>query len=143
MVGLGSWDGGAILHLPSPRVGAGIDALIFWSDVGHSFNERFDQHGAWRRAFAHRLGRLGQWMSAHELMDVHDTGISLERFERIVGKTDYKISNKLLYLINPIYKYKFKLKPRKQFGLIAAIPWVRNFWTTCGYYLITPTKSKD
>ena len=52
-----------------PLVGAGIDALIFWSDVGHSFNERFDQHGAWRRAFAHRLERLGQWMSAHELMD--------------------------------------------------------------------------
>jgi SAM-dependent methyltransferase len=81
--------------------------------------------------------------TVNELMDVHDTGISLERFERIVGKTDYTISNKLLYLINPIYKYKFKLKPRKQFGLIAAIPWVRNFWTTCGYYLITPRKSKD
>lgn len=75
-----------------------------------------------------------------ELMDVHSTGISLERFERIVHATDYRISNKLLYLINPIYKYKFKLKPRPQFGLIAAIPWVRNFWTTCGYYLITPGK---
>ncbi len=73
-----------------------------------------------------------------ELMDVYTTGISLERFERIVRATDYRISNKRLYLINPIYKYKFKLKPRKQIGLIAAIPWVRNFWTTCGYYLITP-----
>lgn len=74
----------------------------------------------------------------NELMDVHDTGISLERFERIVRQTGYRITNKRLYLINPIYRYKFKLKPRKQFGLIAAIPWVRNFWTTCGYYLITP-----
>jgi SAM-dependent methyltransferase len=77
-------------------------------------------------------------LTIDELMDVYTTGISLERFERIVRATDYTISNKLLYLINPIYKYKFKLKPRKQFGLIAAIPWVRNFWTTCGYYLITP-----
>jgi SAM-dependent methyltransferase len=75
-----------------------------------------------------------------ELLDVYTTGISLERFERIVGATDYRISRKLLYLINPIYKYKFKLKPRKQLGLIAALPWIRDFWTTCGYYLITPNK---
>ncbi|MDE2413132.1 MAG: dynamin family protein [Comamonadaceae bacterium] len=37
--------------------------------MGPSFNERFDQHGAWRRAFAQRLKRLGQWMGAHDLMD--------------------------------------------------------------------------
>lgn len=77
-----------------------------------------------------------------DLMDVHTTGISLERFERVVNATDYRITNKRLYLINPIYKYKFKLKPRVQFGLIAAIPWVRNFWTTCGYYLITPNSGQ-
>jgi SAM-dependent methyltransferase len=77
-----------------------------------------------------------------ELMDVYTTGISLERFERIVGKTGYRISNKLLYLINPIYKYKFKLKPRKQIGLIAILPWFRNYYTTCGYYLITPNDAR-
>ncbi|MBS0293738.1 MAG: dynamin family protein [Proteobacteria bacterium] len=37
--------------------------------MGPSFNERFDQHGAWRRAFAQQLRRLGQWMGAHDLMD--------------------------------------------------------------------------
>jgi len=37
--------------------------------VGPSFNEQFDQHGAWRRAFAKQLSQLGQWMGAHELMD--------------------------------------------------------------------------
>lgn len=73
-----------------------------------------------------------------ELMDVHATGISLERFERIVRRTDYRITHKRLYLINPIYKYKFKLKPRKQLGILAVLPWFRNFWTTCGYYLVTP-----
>jgi SAM-dependent methyltransferase len=77
-------------------------------------------------------------LTIKDLMEVYDTRISLERFERIVRRTGYRITNKRLYLINPIYKYKFKLKPRKQWGLIAAIPWVRNFWTTCGYYLITP-----
>ncbi|WP_461469013.1 dynamin family protein [Melaminivora sp.] len=34
-----------------------------------SFNEQFDQHGAWRRAFAQQLRQLGQWMSANELMN--------------------------------------------------------------------------
>jgi len=37
--------------------------------VGPSFNEQFDQHGVWRRAFAQQLSQLGQWMGAHELMD--------------------------------------------------------------------------
>jgi hypothetical protein len=37
--------------------------------VGPSFNEQFDQHGVWRREFAHQLKRLAEWMSAHELMD--------------------------------------------------------------------------
>jgi len=37
--------------------------------VGPSFNEQFDQHGAWRREFAHQIHRLSVWMSDHELMD--------------------------------------------------------------------------
>ncbi len=34
-----------------------------------SFNEQFDQHGAWRREFALRLKLLGEWMKDHELLD--------------------------------------------------------------------------
>ncbi|WP_298432723.1 dynamin family protein [Ottowia sp.] len=37
--------------------------------MGPSFNEQFDQHGAWRRACAQELKRLAQWMGAHDLMD--------------------------------------------------------------------------
>lgn len=37
--------------------------------MGPSFNEQFDQHGVWRREFAHQLKRLAEWMSSHELMD--------------------------------------------------------------------------
>jgi len=37
--------------------------------VGPSFNEQFDQHGVWRREFAHQLKRLAEWMASHELMD--------------------------------------------------------------------------
>lgn len=34
-----------------------------------SFNDRFDQHGTWRRDFALRLKLLGEWMKDHDLVD--------------------------------------------------------------------------
>ena len=37
--------------------------------MGPSFNEQFEQHGAWRREFARQLKQLGEWMAAHELLD--------------------------------------------------------------------------
>ncbi len=73
-----------------------------------------------------------------EMMEIKETGISIERFEKIVSETGYSVVNKTHYLINPIYEYKFGWKPKKQNGLIQSIPWLRNFFTTCVYYLITP-----
>jgi hypothetical protein len=37
--------------------------------VGTSFNEQFDQHGAWRREFALRLKLLSEWLKDHDLLD--------------------------------------------------------------------------
>ncbi|MGE4240920.1 dynamin family protein [Ramlibacter sp.] len=34
-----------------------------------SFNDQFDQHGAWRREFALRLKLLAEWLKDHELLD--------------------------------------------------------------------------
>lgn len=71
-----------------------------------------------------------------ELMEIYDTRISIERFERIIGNSGLKVLRKQHYLINPIYKYKFGWKPRKQTPVITAIPFVRNFLTTCVYYTV-------
>jgi len=71
-----------------------------------------------------------------ELMEVKDTQITIERFEWIIRKSGLKVLHKQHYLINPIYRYKFGLKPRKQIGLISAIPYVRDFLTTCVYYTV-------
>lgn len=71
-----------------------------------------------------------------ELMDNRSTGISIERFERIVLRSGYTIPLRTLFLINPIYRYKFGLKPREQWAPVAAIPYLRDFFTTCAYYLI-------
>ncbi len=71
-----------------------------------------------------------------DLLEIKETGISIDRFEKIIRKTDYTIAEKELFLINPIYKYKFNLKPRKQNKWIGKIPYFRNFVTTCAFYVI-------
>jgi len=70
------------------------------------------------------------------LLEIKETGISLERFEKLVAKNGYKQLKRTLYLINPNYEIKFGLKPRV-LSEAFAIPYFRNFITTCGYYLIT------
>lgn len=37
--------------------------------MSRSFNQQFDQHGAWRRNFAHRLKWLASWLRENDLMD--------------------------------------------------------------------------
>ncbi|MBA3828427.1 MAG: methyltransferase domain-containing protein [Taibaiella sp.] len=72
----------------------------------------------------------------NELLEIWNTQITIERFEKIIRKSGLKILHKQPYLINPIYRYKFGLKPRKQIGFINAIPYVRDFLTTCVYYMV-------
>lgn len=71
-----------------------------------------------------------------DLVEIKETGISIERFERLVKQNGFTIPKKTHYFINPIYSYKFGLKVRKQLGIISAIPFLRNFLTTAVYYLI-------
>ncbi|RYX94211.1 MAG: dynamin family protein [Comamonadaceae bacterium] len=47
-----------------------------------SFNEQFDQHGAWRREFALRLKLLAEWMKDHDLLD----SAVEERLRRLEGQ---------------------------------------------------------
>ena len=71
-----------------------------------------------------------------ELLEIKETGISIERFEKIVNQTGYSIAHERQYLINPIYAWKFGIKPRLQFRWVNHLPFLRNFITTCSYYLI-------
>ena len=73
-----------------------------------------------------------------ELQEIKDTGISLARFERIVKANGLQIANKRLYLFNPIYRFKFNLKPREQYKLLGSIPYFRDFVTTAGWYIVEP-----
>ncbi len=70
------------------------------------------------------------------MVEIKETGISIERFEKLNKKNGYSIPLKQFYLVNPIYKYKFNLQPRNQNSLLGAIPYLRNYWTSCVYYLV-------
>ena len=82
-----------------------------------------------------RAGGEGEGLVS-EMKSVKSTGISIERFEKIVKKSGFSIALKRHFLLNPIYKFKFGVNPIVQFKLISAIPFFRNFVTTCVYYLI-------
>jgi SAM-dependent methyltransferase len=71
-----------------------------------------------------------------DLMEIKETGISIERFEEICHDKGFRILSKKHYLLNPIYKYKFGWQPKEQSAVVSSIPFVRNFFTSCVYYLI-------
>jgi len=77
-----------------------------------------------------------------ELLEIRDTRISIERFERICSEQGYTVLHRRHYLINPIYQWKFGWRPRVQTRLLSNIPYLRNFLTTCVYYLISPSSKK-
>jgi hypothetical protein len=72
----------------------------------------------------------------NSLFEVKETGISIDRFERIIKESKYIIEKKDLYFINPNYEVKFGLKPRKLFIEIARIPYLRDIVTTSYYCLL-------
>jgi hypothetical protein len=69
-------------------------------------------------------------------MDIKRTGISIERFERCLRASHLRVHAKTHYFVNPIYQYKFGLRPRIVWGWLSRLPWIRNFFTTGVYYLV-------
>lgn len=82
-----------------------------------------------------RLGGEGQ-KTIDDLIEIKETGISIERFERICRIEHFTIARRTLYFINPNYETKFGLKPRVQWSALTSLPFLRNFLVTAGYYVI-------
>lgn len=72
----------------------------------------------------------------YNVAEVKETGISIERFERIVKQSDFEVLRKRFYFFNPIYQMKFKVKPRTLWKPLTYIPWFRDFFTTAMYSVI-------
>ena len=83
-----------------------------------SFNEQFDQHGAWRRESALRLKLLGEWLKDHDLIDtaVEDRLRRLEgqvRSDKVMVAFVAEFSRGKSELINAIFfaGYKRRIMP--------------------------------
>ena len=73
-----------------------------------SFNEKFDQHGAWRREFALRLKLLSEWLKTHDLLNaaVEERLLRLEtqvRSDKIMVAFVAEFSRGKSELINAIF----------------------------------------
>jgi hypothetical protein len=76
--------------------------------LGNSFNEKFDQHGSWRREFALRLKLLVQWLKERDLLDasVEDRLQKLEervRADKVMVAFVAEFSRGKSELINAIF----------------------------------------
>jgi len=72
-----------------------------------------------------------------DLLEIRQTRISIERFQRILRKEGYTIRKRNFYFINPNYEVKFGLKPRLQSAFVSGVPWLRNYFITTCYYLVS------
>lgn len=71
-----------------------------------------------------------------ELMAIHDTSISINRFNRIVKASNlHRVAHKF-WLFNPIYQWKFDVSPRRVVWPFSSIPYIRDFYTTAYYVLV-------
>ena len=75
-----------------------------------------------------------------ELLSIKYTRVTIESFENLVKKTSLSIHHRELWFINPHYKIKFGLSPRKLSKYIARIPVFRNFFSTSCFYILTRKK---
>ncbi len=88
------------------------------------------------RWFLQRAGESERMV--RELLEIKQTRCPIELFRSVVRKTGYRIVNQQLYFINPHYETKFGLTPRRLTKAVAAIPYVRNFFSTSCFYMIEP-----
>lgn len=78
--------------------------------------------------------------SIRTMREIRSTGISINRFLRICRLSGFSEQSRRFYLFNPIYEYKFGIKPRRQNRLLASIPWLRDFITMGVYFIVKPEK---
>ncbi|MDR1003669.1 MAG: class I SAM-dependent methyltransferase [Prevotellaceae bacterium] len=78
-----------------------------------------------------------------ELLDISRCRTSIEQFERLVSSTHYQLVHKRFWFINPHYKQKFGISPRRLWKAIGAMHHLRNYFCTSCFYLLKTDPSKN
>jgi SAM-dependent methyltransferase len=92
------------------------------------------------RAYERVLRRFGETESrVKSLMATRRTGIGISEFEQLCGSASYRVVGSRHYLFNPMYTYRFGLTPKEQARWLSELAPVRDFVTTCAYFLVAPS----
>ena len=89
---------------------------------------------SWYRGLLLRCGETEGCVD--DLLEIKETGISIERWERILRAERLPVLKRELYFINPNYEVKFHLRPMRALPVLRSIPYVRDFYVTAAYYLL-------
>lgn len=74
----------------------------------------------------------------NELMSIKETRTPIKLFEQTLKDIGtLLVKDRTLWFINPHYETKFGLRPRLLPKWIARLPYVRNFFTTSCFYILT------
>lgn len=76
-----------------------------------------------------------------ELMDIRTSRMTIESFQRLALASGFVVKQRTLWLINPHYKQKFGLRPRRLWRPFASLPYVRNVYTTSAFYLLSASQA--
>lgn len=90
---------------------------------------------SWYRSILSKGGESPE--AIKEFLEIKQTGTTVELFEKIVKESGFRKLDRRLYFINPHYEAKFGMKPRKLSPAIAGIPYLRNFFSTSCFYILS------
>ncbi len=72
----------------------------------------------------------------NELLSIVRCQMTPEKMFKLTKEIGFEVKDQLFWFINPHYKQKFGLKPRKMWKWLASIPYVRNPFATSMWVLI-------
>lgn len=97
-----------------------------------------------RRVYRRLLRLCGEDdFTVGELMSIRRTRCTVEMFRRAVRRSGYSVKDMRLWLVNPHYETKFGLRPLALPGIVASVPFVRNFLATSCFWLISKPGAID
>lgn len=72
-----------------------------------------------------------------EFLEIKQTATTVELFERLVKESGFTRLDRHLYFINPHYEAKFGMRPRSLSPAIAGIPYLRDFFSSSCFYILS------
>lgn len=73
----------------------------------------------------------------NELLSIRRSKVTIESFENLIDTLGLKVKDRTMWFINPHYKQKFHLYPVREIWPFTALPYVRNYYTTTVWYLLS------